>query len=168
MGTGFPWSVCVTKIVFDQFIVLDSDIFEEVRMEIAGRGEAVEVVDCFGIELHWPAAAVNKERVFAGTMSVELSHDCGVCLGRLQTEYFPILVLDSVEQVVFDTIVLFVRVLEPLFFPKLPRDEGSIESIFNVGWGESFVSCHQERENLVLGGFLEEKLENQKGLVCRE
>ena len=117
MGTGFPWGIPVTKIVFDEFIVLGSDIFQEVSMEITVRGEAVEVVDRIGIKLHRPAATVNKEGVFAGPMSVEFSYDCGVCLGRLQTEHFPILVLYSVEQVVFNAIVLFIRVLEPLFFP---------------------------------------------------
>ena len=90
MGTGFPWSVPVTKVVFDEFIVLGSDIFQEFGMDITVWGEAVEVVDRLGIELDRPAAAVNEQGVFAGPMSVELPHDRGVRLGRLQTENFPI------------------------------------------------------------------------------
>ena len=153
MGTGFPWSVPVTKVIFDEFIVLGSDIFQEFGMDITVWGEAVEVVDRLGIELDRLAVAVNEQGVFAGTMSVELSHDRGVRLGRLETENFLILVLNSVVEVVFNVIVFFVCMLETLLFPKLPSDERSVESIFNVGWGESFVCSHQDRVMCVLGGF---------------
>ena len=49
MGTGFPWSIYVTKIIFDELVVLGSDVFHELGMNITIRGEAVEVVYDLGI-----------------------------------------------------------------------------------------------------------------------
>ena len=69
MGTGFPWGVRITKIIFDEIVVLGSDFFHEFGVNVNVRSEALEIVYCLGIELDWPAAAVNKEGVFTGPVT---------------------------------------------------------------------------------------------------
>ena len=83
MGTGFPMSIRVAKVVFYQLIILSGDILHEFGMDITYRCEAIELVDCLGIKLDRPASVVYKKRVLACPVRIEFPHDGGIGMDRL-------------------------------------------------------------------------------------
>ena len=103
---------------------------------------------------------MNKEGIFVRPVRIEFPHDGRVFLGRLETENFPILVLDSVKEIMLDVIVFIIRMLETLFFPQFSGNERPVEAVFNIGWGKSFVSGHKDCERLISWRFSWKESEN--------